>query len=1470
MIDDPAKKALAIAHDATGKNNLPMDQKSRLKRARAMGFDTKKVYYHGTDQDIKQFDPVSPQGHFGVYISKDPMIADVYATKNQYNEPPAYGGNIMPLYAKKNAPIQTNQMAGYYKVNHPSELRSIHADFDPNEINNLDIMKSNGGMIDDPAKSIRRAVMVAKGLAKEIGPLPTGEHPKPPHPASMIPGVHVTGMGDEHTAIPDGYADGGDVEPTDETGFDAWHGTPHTFDRFDLAHIGQGEGVQAYGHGMYFAGDEGIARSYRSKLSGNPSQVVFPSGDKDEWGQPIRFHPDELENRAERDAARALLNTGDYNKGRDRLLYLKQNAERKDAAQAMRMIRRGDIKEATPGHLYHVRVNANPEHFLDWDKPLSEQHPRVQSALAGVTDLESIKFGGDAYQALANQMADKKGRGNFAGASAALHAAGIPGIRYLDANSRGSTGNPTHNHVIFDPSIIDIKHRYARGGDVAHFSDSGGSGDDQTVHKALTLTNKINMSVPQQTDPMQYQGAGLQFPEQESSARLALKLKRQQAVNASGAPKNPRTIIRAPLATENKKQLPDFVAGDINYDDWKTRHESILNPEEIHQSSKWYKNVQQSFMKYYPNDPALANKMMRAWLVAQQNVSPAGAMNNVLMQREQASRGVPEDQWTAGGMPNPTAAARAVLKNQLIEGGVGQKIADFVDSAEQKPVRSWMGNHPNGGEPFVVDVHTARDTGMVDEELKNHLARLGYNKNDLNKIGIDLKGSPTEAAYENRAEFGRGLTKHLNAIKWQGRGDWTPAEVQAVGWMGMTKLTRNAEEDSESGLSRNLRRLSFETAPGAGSPWEKKYGAAFNALSSDAQRSITHAMNGSALERAAKMAGIHIRDVVHGTGAWDNDQNPATVGQSLMTQKGGDIAANALGYLLNQTEVWHNRIKPLGGTTNPKGFAVDFVQNNGNDFADPEKLKQFWQSVQAADHHNIVRGYQPIRLPSGQVGIRALIDQGGLKTKEKIEDLLRHADPESQDIRLQKAGALQQLVQGSNLDLHAIGHEAEISRAANDWKKDAHGQAYLARLVNLLGTNPQPELDHHRGELEAQFERHLDEAHAQQGTPDWRKITQTPTQKIIKADGGDVENPIVSRALDLTRGINEPSNASASSTRDSQTGPQAGELRGQRGIRGSESFLPASGQASGASLEGLPANVKIPATGQIIVASHDPRIRAVAAGYMKSAGLPYNPPTKYAKANPERAGRIAQAYSDMKHEPGHPLVKASYAALVRETLAQYQAAKRAGFKAEFWNPATERNPYEASPRLAIEDVQKNHHMFVYPTHAGYGTEPISAKEIEENPMLANSGEHWNGQPATVNDIFRAVHDYYGHAKEGVGFRADGEENAWRSHAAMFSPLARLALTNETRGQNSWVNYGPHGEKNRSAKTENTTFADQKMGVMPAWVNHEGAEDFTSPQDIKSMHDIYKQYGRANGGSAYGMNDNIVTHALSIARNAIKR
>ena len=50
-------------------------------------------------------------------------------------------------------------------------------------------------------------------------------------------------------------------------GFTAYHGSPHAFDQFDLSKIGTGEGAQAYGHGMYLADSEGVARSYRDQLA---------------------------------------------------------------------------------------------------------------------------------------------------------------------------------------------------------------------------------------------------------------------------------------------------------------------------------------------------------------------------------------------------------------------------------------------------------------------------------------------------------------------------------------------------------------------------------------------------------------------------------------------------------------------------------------------------------------------------------------------------------------------------------------------------------------------------------------------------------------------------------------------------------------------------------------------------------------------------------------------------------------------------------------------------------------------------------------------------------------------------------------------------------------------------------------------------------------------------------------------------
>jgi len=303
---------------------------------------------------------------------------------------------------------------------------------------------------------------------------------------------------------------------------------------------------------------------------------------------------------------------------------------------------------------------------------------------------------------------------------------------------------------------------------------------------------------------------------------------------------------------------------------------------------------------------------------------------------------------------------------------------------------------------------------------------------------------------------------------------------------------------------------------------------------------------------------------------------------------------------------------------------------------------------------------------------------------------------------------------------------------------------------------------------------------------------------------------------------------------------QAGGFPLAGGIRGGEGVLPASLPPHGeVDLTGLPTNIKIPKLGMSIVAAHNPVIRQAARDYARAAGIDYNPPTSYQRVDPERATRIAHAYENMEHDPSHPLVKASYEALKQETLAQYQAAKAAGLKAEFY-PDPTKDPYRSQPRLMSEDVNKNNHMYVYPTDAGFGTGQ-QPEEHENNPLLGDSGERWNGKPVTFNDLFRAVHDYYGHVKEGVGFRGDGEENAWRSHAAMYSPLARIAMGSETRGQNSLLNYGPNGERNRNASTDDTFFSPQKLGVLPVWVHHDGAE-FIKPEERAQMEAIYKNFG----------------------------
>lgn len=231
----------------------------------------------------------------------------------------------------------------------------------------------------------------------------------------------------------------------------AYHGSPHRFDQFDIAHIGNGEGAQAYGHGLYFAGNEKIARGYRDALSGHLPQPVETRNGK--------FLPDEFEG-PENIAARAVTK---YSGSLGWKQFIRRHARDDDEAlAAMRLIRDKEIQAADPGYIYKVALHVDPHSLLDWDKPISEQSPKIQNAASHLYQMgkKDLRFG----QKLQPHGVDE---------SAILESLGVPGLKYLDAGSR-SAGDGTRNYVMFHHDPVEMLEHRAIGGTVAKRAYGGG------------------------------------------------------------------------------------------------------------------------------------------------------------------------------------------------------------------------------------------------------------------------------------------------------------------------------------------------------------------------------------------------------------------------------------------------------------------------------------------------------------------------------------------------------------------------------------------------------------------------------------------------------------------------------------------------------------------------------------------------------------------------------------------------------------------------------------------------------------------------------------------------------------------------------------------------------------------------------------------------------------------------------------
>ena len=242
----------------------------------------------------------------------------------------------------------------------------------------------------------------------------------------------------------------------------AYHGSPHSFDRFSTDSIGTGEGAQAYGQGLYFAEREGTAQSYRNALS---KGLVKNDGSE--------FKIDRR-NSNELMAEDVLIKSGgDYDAAVENLRQ-KNEAGLGDlyGAETLGILNRFREAGASPkGNMYEVNIDASPDELIDFDAPLSEQKTLLNKLDEKYGDHEIVlqQLGVDLRDNPSGvNLIDALGmrRGNQKDTPQIFKDIGIKGIQYTDAQTRFSPGQKTKNYVIFDDSLIDIARKYGISADV--------------------------------------------------------------------------------------------------------------------------------------------------------------------------------------------------------------------------------------------------------------------------------------------------------------------------------------------------------------------------------------------------------------------------------------------------------------------------------------------------------------------------------------------------------------------------------------------------------------------------------------------------------------------------------------------------------------------------------------------------------------------------------------------------------------------------------------------------------------------------------------------------------------------------------------------------------------------------------------------------------------------------------------------
>jgi N12 class adenine-specific DNA methylase len=254
---------------------------------------------------------------------------------------------------------------------------------------------------------------------------------------------------------------------------DAWHGSPHKFDKFTTDKIGTGEGAQAFGWGLYFAGRREVAEHYREKLSKDRDprdlieSVVRQVHSAHDWAIGWNVTADDV-----RDGMNKYASLREYAADSEIVFAIREmvngynpsdKSYTRDALDAKRQLD-AMLGEATKGRLFKVTLTPAEDAYLLWDRPLKDQPLSAKLREIAVEEdmpaqysrkaLQGAQTGEDFYNALSQVLGSAKS------ASRVLQSYGVPGIKYLDGNSRRE-GDGDYNYVIFDEADVQIDEMYS-------------------------------------------------------------------------------------------------------------------------------------------------------------------------------------------------------------------------------------------------------------------------------------------------------------------------------------------------------------------------------------------------------------------------------------------------------------------------------------------------------------------------------------------------------------------------------------------------------------------------------------------------------------------------------------------------------------------------------------------------------------------------------------------------------------------------------------------------------------------------------------------------------------------------------------------------------------------------------------------------------------------------------------------------